>query len=153
MCQYAQRIMHDQDSLFDTIHGALSQGVDPRALEQNLWERFGRTAAVLVLDSTGFTRTTQSKGIAYFLTVLCRLRNLATPLLQQQAALFVLPHADNIFAAFERVDQAVSSAFAIHQALERERIALEPGYWLQACVGVGYGKLLQSDREGFLATK
>jgi class 3 adenylate cyclase len=141
--------MRHQDRLFEAIDLALSQGWDLRQLESELWERFGQQAAVLVMDSTGFTRTTQSKGIAYFLTALCRMRNLTRPLLQQQAALFVQPEADNIFAAFEQVDQAVAGALAIHQALDQERIPLQGRDWLQASIGIGYGRLLRSDREGF----
>ena len=44
--------------------------------EADVWKQFGVDIAPLVIDSVGFTRTTQTEGIVHFLTQLARARSI-----------------------------------------------------------------------------
>jgi len=55
-------------NLFQNMAALLEKGIDPTSCEQQLWSRYGETVATLVLDTTGFSRTTQSHGIVHFLS-------------------------------------------------------------------------------------
>lgn len=140
--------MARQDALFDMISTSLEGGQAPEIVAEELWERFGEIVAVLVLDSTGFTRTTQARGIAYFLTVIARLRRVGERELVRYGALDWRAEADNLFASFPDVDHAVAAAFAIHRALGEAAVPLVGEERLGACIGIGYGRLLRSDHEG-----
>ena len=53
-------------------HGDLSaNGIRDEA---DVWDQFGVDIAPLVIDSVGFTRTTQTEGIVHFLTQLAKAR-------------------------------------------------------------------------------
>jgi len=43
-------------------------------IDGEIWRRFGRTRAVLVLDMCGFSRLTMRYGITHFLAMIHRLR-------------------------------------------------------------------------------
>ena len=68
-------------------HGDLiSSGVYDEA---DVWDQFGVEVAPLVIDSVGFTRTTQAEGIVHFLTQLAHARSVIEQVL--------LPSCDNRF--------------------------------------------------------
>ena len=139
---------HGKDALFDEISRALAAGRAAEDIADDLWSRFGETSAVLVLDSTGFTRTTKTRGIAFFLTVISRLRKVGQEQFERHGATSWRPEADNLFASFATVDEAIAASFAIHAELAKHPIELTPGEALGACIGIGFGRLLRSQREG-----
>ena len=51
--------------------------------ESDVWEQFGVDIAPLVIDSVGFTRTTQAEGIVHFLTQLAKARRVTEQVLGQ----------------------------------------------------------------------
>lgn len=140
--------MELNDPLFDAITAALDAGREVDEITRELWDRFGETAAVLVLDSTGFTRTTQARGIAFFLTVLAQLRRIVRREFERYGVADLRTEADNIYCAFRDVDHAVAAAVAVHKALRDEPIWLGEGDPLGACIGIGHGRLLRSAQEG-----
>ncbi len=141
--------MERNDALFDAIAEALEAGRSPETLSDDLWARFGETAAVLVLDSTGFTRTTRTRGIAFFLTAISRLRTVTWREVHRYGATSWRAEADNVFASFPDVDHAISASFAIHRVLADDPILIGEDEALGACIGIGWGRLLRSDREGY----
>src|SRR4051812_31170726 len=109
--------MSSKIELFDAIRAGHSNGKTPGDLNADLWERFGTDRAVLVLDSSGFTRISKSHGVIHFLSVFLRMTEIAAPLMKRQNALKVRTQADNIFAEFLDADTAINAALLTHQAL------------------------------------
>ncbi len=137
-----------KDVLFDEISRSLAAGRSAEEIADHLWSRFGETTAVLVLDSTGFTRTTKTRGIAYFLTVISQLRQVGREQFERHGATSRRAEADNLFATFASVDAAIAAAFAIHTELAAHPVELTDDESLGACVGIGFGRLLRSQHEG-----
>ena len=128
----------------------LRDGVDPRDCADTLWARYGETVAVLTLDSTGFTRVSQSHGIVHFLSCLMELRNICVPLLEKNNCKRFHFAADNIFAAFNTVDDAIKAAESIHRGVYESRLQLTSSERYRISAGIGYGKLLYSETlEGY----
>jgi len=145
--------MTETDPLFEAITKARRNGVGFESLSEELWKRFGETRAVLVLDFSGFTRTTQARGIVFFLWTVTPLREIILEAFHNNGALRTRRETDNLFAEFSTPDQALSAAFAIHQALEKEAVEMAEGENASAGIGIGYGPLLLSETEGMFGNE
>lgn len=112
------------------------------AIVVEIRRRFQRDAAVLVLDTCGFSRTVRAKGIVHFLALLERLERLARPLIAQHAGRVLKIEADDIFAVFPDPDHAVACAEAIVHNLDIANEALPARDELNVSIGIGYGEVL-----------
>jgi len=132
-------------NLFQSMAALLEKGIDPTSCEQQLWSRYGETVATLVLDTTGFSRTTQSHGIVHFLSRLMQLRTLCQPVFERHNAKRFHFEADNGFAFFDHIDDAIKSARAVHEAIYAAGLMLTEDERFRVCIGLGYGKMLFSE--------
>jgi class 3 adenylate cyclase len=141
--------MVKSDKLFEFIGKALESNRDVASLEEELDRGFGETCAPLVLDSTGFTRATQALGTAYFLSIIYQLRNVCEEVFSRLGAIQMRAYADNFFAEFGNVDDAVAAAFAVHKHFADNPVPLlNQQDKFGVCVGIGYGRVLRSEHEG-----
>jgi len=107
--------------------------------------RFRRTAAVLVIDTCGFSRTVQGKGIVHFLALLERLERLMRPSIEREGGRILRREADNMFAVFDGPDRAVAAATAIQRDLAAANEALPADEEVGVSIGIGYGDVLLVD--------
>jgi adenylate cyclase len=68
-----------EENLFQSMSRFIESGIDPVSKHAEIWERYGETVAVLILDSSGFSRVTESHGIIHFLSRLMLLRDICPP--------------------------------------------------------------------------
>ena len=132
-------------NLFTTIEQMLDRGEEPDRHAEQLWQQFGRTYAVLIMDSSGFTRITKEYGILPFLSRLVQMRRLAIPVLEQCRAVAYKFAADNVYGYFESPTDALEAAFGIRDALATAGVTLPDGTPFTICSGIGYGKVLYSE--------
>jgi len=111
-------------------------------IDGEIWQRFGRTRAVLVLDMCGFSRLTMRYGITHFLAMIRRLVTIVRPLITDAGGNIVKTEADNVYATFDDVPQALAAARAIQGSLDAANIFLPEDWDLHAGIGIGYGPLL-----------
>jgi class 3 adenylate cyclase len=111
-------------------------------IDAEIWRRFGRTRAVLVLDMCGFSRLTMRYGITHFLAMIRRLGTIVRPLIDSAGGVVVKTDADNVFATFDDVPAALSAARAIQSGLDAANVFLPEDWDLHASIGIGYGPLL-----------
>ncbi len=140
--------MSEPKGLFETLLELENADLDDTAPEQRIWDRFGQTCAVLVLDSTGFSRTTQQRGIVYFLSLVAKMREIGGRIFSGCGATGFRAEADNLFAEFPTADQALTAAFEMHCQLEESGLMLLESEPFTVCIGIGYGRLLLSRTEG-----
>jgi len=103
---------------------------------------FGQDKAILVLDMSGFSRTTHRHGIVYFLLMIHQMRLLASPCIAKHAGIIVKAEADNLFCLFDTVGDAVRAAREITQRLDTVNLVLPEDRRLYASIGIGYGHVL-----------
>ncbi len=113
-----------------------------------LHENFDRTCAVLVLDSTGFTRVTHARGILHFLSLFLQMRKIVGKLFKDHDCLHWRSEADNLFAEFATPGQALEAALAAHAAMDKARLPLVDNEYYKVCIGIGYGTLLDGGEKG-----
>lgn len=140
--------MISNDPLFDDVAALLDSEQGVAGGEEALWDEHGQTCAVLVLDSTGFTRTTRSHGVPYYLALIVRLRQVGADIFRQHGAVRWRAHADNLGAEFETVDQAVGAAMALHGYFDNNAFEIDKGDRFGVCIGIGYGRMLLSIHDG-----
>jgi adenylate cyclase len=142
--------MPNEKNLFETLNDYIKRNIDPKVKEDEIWNRFGREVAVLILDSSGFSRTTKELGIIHFLTRLAHLRNIVIPIIEKKKCISHRTEADNIMAEFDTVDQALNVVIEAKLAIKEHGLMLTETQPYQIAVGIGFGKLLFSETlEGY----
>ncbi len=111
-------------------------------IDAEIWQRFGRTRAVLVLDMCGFSRLTMRYGITHFLAMIRRLQTIVRPVIAAGGGHVVKTEADNVFATFDDVPAALAAARSIQRSLDTANTFLPEDWDLHAAIGIGYGPLL-----------
>jgi len=140
--------MDDSKDLFDTIRDLRRQNFQPEAIEKEIWARMGTTRAVLVLDSFGFTRATRARGIVHFLWCMSSMREVVRPVFERHGCASSRALADNLFAEFESPREAFKAAVEANASVKAEKLMLTESEPYQICIGIGYGRVLQSKSEG-----
>jgi adenylate cyclase len=116
-------------------------------IERRIEERFSQRKAVMVLDMSGFSRTTQIRGIVPYLLMIHQMRLLSTPIVEQQRGTVVKTEADNLFCLFDAVEDALAAGREIMQALDTANLLLPSDLELYASIGIGYGAILKVDED------
>ena len=119
-------------------------------IDREIWAQFGETHAVWVLDMCGFSRLTMRYGITHFLAMIHRLHGIVKPIIARQKGRVIKTEADNVFAVFDRVEDAVGAARDVQEQLATANVFLPDDWDLHASIGIGYGELLMlSDDDDF----
>jgi len=114
-------------------------------IDRQIHATFAETHAVMVLDMCGFSRLTLRHGITHFLAMIHRLHGIVRPVVAARAGRVVKTEADNVFAVFPGVAQAVAAATDIQERLRAANAFLPQDWDLHASLGIGYGELLMVD--------
>lgn len=116
-------------------------------LAETIEQVFCETRSVMVLDMSGFSRTTQRHGIAAFLLMVHQMKRLAMPEIEDKGGLLVKAEADNLYCLFDATDDAVRAARAIVRQLKAANLILPEDRRLYASIGIGFGAVLNIDDE------
>ena len=111
-------------------------------LTKAIEETFGQQKAVLVLDMSGFSRTTQRLGIVSFLMMIHQMRLICRPCVEERNGKVIKAEADNLLCLFETVDDAVYATREMIQRLDAANQVLPAENHLYAAFGIGYGNVL-----------
>jgi len=108
---------------------------------------FSQKKAILVLDMSGFSRTTHFYGIISFLLMIHQMRLICRPCIEGERGKLIKADADNLFCIFNTVDDAVRACKAIKTKLSSANRVLAAEQHLYAMFGIGYGDILNIQDE------
>jgi class 3 adenylate cyclase len=113
-------------------------------LDAAIRARFTCQLAVFVLDMSGFSRLTHHYGIIHFLAMIERMRSLVLPVLSDPcySGRVVKLEADNAYAVFPDVPDAVAAALETHRALDAANRVLPEDWDVHVSIGIGHGEVL-----------
>lgn len=111
-------------------------------IDNRLKETFEQEVAILVLDMCGFSRTVMKFGIIHFLAMIVQMDALATPAIHDNGGKVIKQEADNMFAVFPTVEQAVSAALDIFRSFRAVDTVLPDERDIYGSIGIGYGPTL-----------
>jgi adenylate cyclase len=110
------------------------------ALDQKIRERYNITAALMVLDMSGFSRITEARGIVHFLAMVQQMQEITSAELQRHDGKVIKFFSDNCFAYFADAQAAVECAVNIMRAhRELNRTLKHP---VHICIGIDHGEFL-----------
>lgn len=116
-------------------------------IDARIHEIFGETLAVFVMDMSGFSRQTIRRGIIHFLAQIHRMHAIATPVVESHGGEVIKYEADNVFALFPDVEQAVDAAVDLDRSLELVDTMLPDECDMHGEFGIGYGEVLVVENE------
>lgn len=111
-------------------------------IDGRIRELFAQTCAIMVLDMSSFSRLTIKYGIVHFLAMVHRMNALTAPVVEEYQGELIKLEADNVFAIFPDVGQAVDASTDIIKRLSGANTMLSDETDLYACFGIGYGEVL-----------
>jgi class 3 adenylate cyclase len=103
---------------------------------------FTQTKALMVLDMSGFSRTTLNRGITTFLLMIHQMQRLAVPSVEDNGGTLIKTEADDLYCIFDTVPDALAAGREIAVRLETANLILPKGRELYASIGIGYGPVL-----------
>lgn len=140
--------MAARKSLFEAIRKALASGIELAAVEEGLFAKFGTQCAIVVMDSSGFTRLSKEYGILPFLACFVRVRDMIEEVFGGFRCTAFHSEGDNIYAEFPTPDSALEGALNAIRAIEDAQLPAADGSPFRTSIGIGYGTLLRSEDEG-----
>jgi adenylate cyclase len=130
----------------EDLERLLNEIIDHPELRAELTETIERTfaeqRAVLILDMSGFCRTTHLYGIVSFLLMIHRMQLICRPCVEQNRGVVIKADADNLFCLFDTVRDAIRASQDIIEHLDAANKVLPVEQHLYAAIGIGYGKIL-----------
>lgn len=111
-------------------------------IDKQIYEDFCQTHAILVLDMSGFSRTTFRYGIIHFLAMIHQMKNLVIPVIESTGGKIIKQEADNLFAVFPNVNKALDCSLQLQQITSSVNTILPEEKDIHLCIGIGYGKVL-----------
>jgi class 3 adenylate cyclase len=142
-----------REQLHDLLDELLERPYDRAEIERRIEETFVEQRAVMVLDMSGFSRTTQAHGIVSCLLMIHQMRLLAQGPVEQQGGTLVKAEADNLFALFPTVDAAVAASRRITGSLAAANLVLPKELELYVAIGIGFGGILNVGDEDLWGTE
>ena len=119
-------------------------------IDQEIWEKCGENCAILVSDTSGFTRITKERGVLHFLALVEKGVSLSRPIIECEQGILLKQEADNMLCLFPTADGALRVAVGVVKALRVWNAGVEdPDSHVAFCFGVGYGKVLRLTDEVF----
>ena len=130
---------------FDGLIAAFSELRDSSEIElarQHIWERFGAEGAVFISDMASFSSASRKLGVCHFLKLIHRARQIIAPLIASNNGVLLKCDADNCYAFFEGIDDAIRASFDINNALFRHNDEFSMTEQIYLSVGIDYGRVL-----------
>ena len=131
----------------EKFHEALDRYIvadkaERRTLEKTIWRAYGKQAAVMVLDMSGFSLLTRTQGILRFLGMVRRMQAVTRPVVEGAGGAVVKYEADNLYAVFPEVRNAIEAAIRINVALGAQNFLTEDSQDIHVSIGIAWGEIL-----------
>jgi class 3 adenylate cyclase len=122
---------------------------DAHAFDDALRRELGARLAVLVVDLSGFTRSTKQHGVLHFLAVHARALRLGRAAIEAVGGELVKSEADNLIAIFDDSPAAAAAARAFHGAARAANADLPPVAHVEPCIGIAWGDVIRLSDDVF----
>ena len=102
---------------FDSAIADFSDIHDPAGQETaraKIWEDFGVEGAAFISDMASFSSTSRKIGVCHFLKMIHRARQIIAPIIEDNSGTLLKCEADNCYAFFENVDDAIQASFDVN---------------------------------------
>ncbi|MBI4656663.1 MAG: adenylate/guanylate cyclase domain-containing protein [Elusimicrobia bacterium] len=126
---------------FNILRSRNSRNV--RSIDKKIKTLCGTEMAVMVLDSSGFSRKTHEHGIIEFMDNMTECHDKMEDMVRKFKGSTLSSKADNLIAVFEKTDDAVKCAMEINYWLRERNKKLTEIKQYNVCTGIHFGELLR----------
>lgn len=129
---------------------SFSQESDPvkrKALENQIWQKYGSENTAFVLDMSGFSLLTRKYGIVHYLSMIRRMQLTVEPIITSHGGKIIKFEADNCFAVFPEPSSAARTAITIQHAIAASNLVIQDEMDIHVTIGIDYGKILILNEE------
>ena len=112
------------------------------AARAQIWDKYGTEGTVFISDMASFSSTSRKIGVCHFLKMIHRARQIIAPLIAANNGLLLKCDADNCYAFFESVDDAIQASFDVNSALFAHNEDFGIAEQIYLSVGIDYGRVL-----------
>jgi len=129
------------NALFDRLRRRTRANADD--MDRKIEKLCVREVAVMMCDSSGFTRMTHDYGILQFLAVMTQSYDALVPLVEKMGGAVISHGADNLLAVFPDAATSVDTAVAMLKLLDRRNAGKADRDQFHLCIGLHWGKVLR----------
>lgn len=115
---------------------------DQPALERDVWRQYGKQAAVMVLDMSGFSLVTRTHGILHYLGMVRRMQVVTRGIVEGAGGAVVKFEADNLYAVFAEVRAAIEAAIRINIGFGAQNVLTADAKDIHVSIGIAWGEIL-----------
>lgn len=141
------------DPLLMRLHQMLerrnSQPHRASEIDAEIWQQLGTEGAILVIDMSGFTRTTKEFGILHFLAMHRKAMELSRPKISDWGGSTLKEDADNLIAILPNTSNAIHAAIEIQKDTAAYNRSVEYARQIGICIGISYGPILKTEQDVF----
>jgi len=119
-----------------------TSGESRKAIETELWQKYGTEKVVFVLDMSGFSLLTRKYGIIHYLSMVRRMQLTAEPIVKTYGGYLLKFEADNCFAVFPDTLSAIHAAISLQLAFDASNLLTSDDFDVHIACGIDYGKIL-----------
>ena len=137
---------------FDQLIAEFAEIRDPgeqQAMADRIWNRYGTTGAVFISDMASFSSTSRRRGVCHFLKLIHRARQTIGPIVAANNGVLMKCDADNCYAFFDSVDDAIKASFEANAAVFDSNRGHDETEQIYLSIGVDYGRVLLIDDDDF----
>lgn len=128
------------ERLIDAFNEA--RGPERAQIEAQIEDLFAEDITVLDLDMAGFTRLTTKHGVIHYLAMVRRMNVLAEQMIGDHDGSILKFEADNLFATFPAVDNALQFALDMQTGLQGMNITTDDESDIHVAIGIASGRTL-----------
>jgi len=121
-------------------------------IDARIERRSVQELAVLMCDSSGFSRKTNEYGILQFLATMTYCYDRLIPVIRKRRGIVLSHDADNLLAVFDDAVDAVAASADVHRWLRRYNSGKHESERYNVCIGIHFGKLLRLKNNVFGGT-
>jgi adenylate cyclase len=112
--------------------------------EESFNAKYHKKAAILCLDTTGFTRTTLKHSALYSFFRILNVQKICYPVFKLFKAEIIHTFADNFTVIFSHPKQALESALEVHKRIEafNKSLSAKIEDTAQCCIGIGHDQAM-----------
>lgn len=123
--------------------------LERKRIEDQLWNEYGAEEAVMVMDMSGFSHMTQKYGVIHYLSMVKRMQGITQPIIERYHGHVVKYEADNCFARFKEVIDAIRASIGINHAIEGMNLMTPDEFDIHVSCGIDYGRFLLIKKKDF----
>ena len=145
--------LNTRENLEQLLDELIEKPHEFESIKERIQEKFRQERTILILDLSGFTRTTQVEGIIPFLLMIHEMQRLALPSIEAHGGILVRADADNLTCLLDGVEEAIAASKEITERLDTANVILPETRDLYASIGIGHGKILNVDNEAIFGNQ